>query len=72
MRIALYQAPSETPDPEAGFTALIAPDGTELTRAERGEELLVADVDPAALRRPGPAERSASPALPRARVGGPV
>ncbi|MGY1707426.1 carbon-nitrogen hydrolase family protein [Geodermatophilus sp. SYSU D00697] len=32
-----------------GASCLIAPDGTALARAGRGEELLVADVDPAAL-----------------------
>lgn len=32
-----------------GSSCLIAPDGTELARAGRGEELLVADVDPAVL-----------------------
>ena len=32
-----------------GASCVIAPDGTELARAGRGEELLVADVDPAVL-----------------------
>jgi predicted amidohydrolase len=32
-----------------GSSCLIAPDGTEIVRAGRGEELLVADVDPASL-----------------------
>ena len=32
-----------------GASCLIGPEGTDLARAGRGEELLVADVDPAAL-----------------------
>jgi predicted amidohydrolase len=32
-----------------GASCVIAPDGTELARAGRGEELLLADVDPAVL-----------------------
>jgi predicted amidohydrolase len=40
---------AEGPYTYCGASCLVAPDGTELARAGRGEELLVADVDPAAL-----------------------